>query len=320
MSDVSKKLDLVFDFMTGMQNQLLAIDSKLSALQSDVSAMRDDLRRLTGKPFLEVYSEWSTKTIKSQTSKFQHGVYIEPSVCGSGEKDDFMVSSENPSELISSMMKTFFEDHLKKKKKDAKDSAAVDQKTTAQAPDGASQGTTATAEPKADASAKDTPEVFKEVLLLSGPAGSGKSTAVTKLVHYVLTDYTQKRLVDGITVILLPISLPSLKDPLGSLFEEGALQAYDGALRRSQVDELRSLLQDSEKNKLELILLLDAYDELAPEVRFLSRFPSLRSSSNAVVLPRFIGATCTNLTTWSTFTPPNSCLRRVASSFLGQNR
>lgn len=292
VKDVSKKLDLVFDFLTGMQSQLLAIDSKLSSLQSDVTAMREELRRLTGKPVLEVYREWADKTIKAQTKELQKSVYIEALVCGAGEKEDFVPNeTDNKAEKITKAFKEFFETG-KKAVSGAPVAAVAAPGVAAGGAGGAAPATLPAAAPSAEASgaagpagpeltdgsiapvkavesdaakaAPDDEPLAKEVLLLTGQAGSGKSTAVTKLINYVLTDYTQKRLVEGITVILLPVSLPNLNDPLGKLFEEGALQAYDRALRQSQVDELREMLKDKEKTKLELILLLDAYDELAP--------------------------------------------------------
>ena len=107
----------------------------------------------------------------------------------------------------------------------------------------------------------------KQVLLLTGQAGSGKSTAVEKLKNYILTDYAQQRKKEcGKTVVLLPVNLPSVSDPVGSVFVQGALVAFDGKLRPSQVDELKSLVQDENSN-LELILLLNAYDEVPPDAQ-----------------------------------------------------
>ena len=105
-------------------------------------------------------------------------------------------------------------------------------------------------------------DYLKNVLLLSGAAGSGKSTAYEKLQHWVLTEYTRKRKEnDDVTVVLLPVSLPQLKDPINGIFTEGCSLAYDGALRPSHADELRELVQD-QTSKTELVFFLDAYDEL----------------------------------------------------------
>ena len=89
----------------------------------------------------------------------------------------------------------------------------------------------------------------RNVLLLSGAAGSGKSTAYEKLQHWVLTDYTSRRKKEGVTVVLLPVSLPQLKDPINSIFTEGCKHAYDGMLRPSHADELRELVQNQVESR-----------------------------------------------------------------------
>ena len=109
---------------------------------------------------------------------------------------------------------------------------------------------------------------WKNVLLLSGPAGSGKSTAVEKLELLILDEYYEHRKrFDGVTVVLLSIQLPKLHDPVSSVFEEGCNHAFGGRLRESQQIELLELAQKAD-SKLEIIFLLDAYDELPSEARF----------------------------------------------------
>ena len=98
------------------------------------------------------------------------------------------------------------------------------------------------------------------VLLLSGAAGSGKSTAYGKLQAWILNTYaTERKEKDGIDVVLLPVSLPQLKDPINGIFREGLELAYDRSLRPNHADELRELVQDP-NSKTELVFFLDAYD------------------------------------------------------------
>ena len=61
------------------------------------------------------------------------------------------------------------------------------------------------------------------------------------------------------TVVLLPVSLPQLKDPINGIFREGLELAYDRALRPNHADELREMVQDP-KSKVEIVFFLDAYD------------------------------------------------------------
>ena len=62
----------------------------------------------------------------------------------------------------------------------------------------------------------------------------------------------------NITVVLLPVSLPQLKDPINGIFREGLELAYNG-VRPSHADELREMVQDP-NSKTEIVFFLDAYD------------------------------------------------------------
>ena len=105
----------------------------------------------------------------------------------------------------------------------------------------------------------------KSVLLLSGPAGSGKSTFVEELTLHIRTAHQQRRLLnDSETVrdvVLIEVNLPTLKNPLTNLFHEALKHT---GLRDAQIDELRDLTRSG---KVDLIFLLDAYDELKEQVR-----------------------------------------------------
>ena len=80
----------------------------------------------------------------------------------------------------------------------------------------------------------------RNVMLLSGQAGSGKSTAMGEMERFVQGRYTEMRKKDAkVDVVLLKVKLPSLRDPLGGVFEEGCKQLN---MRQSQADELRELL------------------------------------------------------------------------------
>ena len=60
-------------------------------------------------------------------------------------------------------------------------------------------------------------------------------------------------------MVLLPVSLPQLKDPINGIFREGLELAYDRSLRPNHADELRELVQDP-NSKTEIVFFLDAYD------------------------------------------------------------
>jgi DNA polymerase III delta prime subunit len=125
-----------------------------------------------------------------------------------------------------------------------------------------------------DNPAKSLTKAFKEfmkskcnVLLLSGEAGSGKTTACLKLQHWIMREYTKERLAQGVDVVLLPITLAQLKDPANSIFREGIDLAYDKQLRPKHAEELQRLVQDPKsRTPTEIVFFLNAYHELPPSV------------------------------------------------------
>ena len=212
MDDLGAKMNVVLEFVEGIKARIVAIDEKLDSLSSAVSAMHADLKRLTGRPVLEVYKEWADTHTHAVGSELPSTVYIPAEVCGPGPKKTFEVDEkQNPASTVVEAFDEFMES-------------------------------------------------TRNVLLLSGAAGSGKSTAYQKLQHWVLTEYASRREKEGVTVVLLPVSLPQLKDPINGIFTEGCKLAYDGVLRPSHVDELRELVQHGHgTTKVELVLFLDAY-------------------------------------------------------------
>ena len=79
----------------------------------------------------------------------------------------------------------------------------------------------------------------------------------TRYIHHHLP--TCLPISQDTTVVLLPVSLPQLKDPINGIFREGLELAYDRALRPNHADELREMVQDP-KSKTEIVFFLDAYD------------------------------------------------------------
>ncbi|KAK3264329.1 hypothetical protein CYMTET_26925 [Cymbomonas tetramitiformis] len=110
----------------------------------------------------------------------------------------------------------------------------------------------------------------KSVLLLSGPAGSGKTTFVEQLVLFLEREYVKKRAgegeeagAEGAPVLLVKALLPTLQNPLTDLFAEALRRSMQ--LREAQIHELRELAQ---QGKCRLLFLLDAYDELQTKHQF----------------------------------------------------
>ena len=68
MDDLGAKMNIEPEFLEGMNAQIAAIDEKLDLLTSSVSAMHADLKRLVGRPVLEVYTAWATRKVNESDS------------------------------------------------------------------------------------------------------------------------------------------------------------------------------------------------------------------------------------------------------------
>ena len=214
LEDLSKKLDIVIYFLSDIQGQLDNLDKKLDNIQKDIEVIRDEMKRMAGRPALEVVKDWSQRQLEQFESGLQSKVYVECAVCGPGLGNDFKDSSQdNPPAPVLQAFEKFLEQE-------------------------------------------------KNILLISGGAGSGKSTAIGVLKRYILEEYSRSRAKSNKVVVLLPVSLPTLRDPLGGVFEEGARLAYD--LSPTQIQELKDSIK-RKNSTIELVLLLDAYDELRPD-------------------------------------------------------
>eukprot|EP00854_Cymbomonas_tetramitiformis_P006487 gene6487-7777_t len=104
----------------------------------------------------------------------------------------------------------------------------------------------------------------KDVLLISGPAGSGKSTFIQQLEHTLWKMYMEQ----PTDVLLVSTSLATLRNPLTDLIAEALVNK---GLREDQINELRRATQVGE---VRLILLLDGYDELGPQFHFKNLYVS----------------------------------------------
>ena len=56
-------MDVLLEFVGSIKTQLSDMDVKLDALGDTVGAIHADVKRLAGRPFLEIYLEWSERVI-----------------------------------------------------------------------------------------------------------------------------------------------------------------------------------------------------------------------------------------------------------------
>ena len=94
VKDIGSALNLVVGFLNVMDKKLQAIDSKLDALQEGVRAMHADLKRLVGRPVLEVIAEQREEVLKRHR-KLRSKVYIPIEGVGAGPDGKFIKSNGN---------------------------------------------------------------------------------------------------------------------------------------------------------------------------------------------------------------------------------
>ncbi|KAK3258970.1 hypothetical protein CYMTET_32009 [Cymbomonas tetramitiformis] len=217
VKEVGSWLGVLVEFLAGIDTKLDAIGVQLDELQAGVRMLGEDLRRLVGRPVLEVLREKRERRAK-QWAQLRDRVHIPIEGMKADENGEFALDKERSQ--AEDMLTLVTREFLQSKQKD--------------------------------------------VLLLSGPAGSGKSTFVRQLEHY-LESVLAKEYVD---VLLVMVSLPTLQNPVTDLFTE-ALRLK--GLREAQIHELRDLVQAGE---VRLVLLLDAYDELKPQFQFTNLYVS----------------------------------------------
>ncbi|KAK3263224.1 hypothetical protein CYMTET_27957, partial [Cymbomonas tetramitiformis] len=223
VKDQGTSLGVMIGFLTGIDSKLDAIGAQLDELQEGVRALGLDLRKLVGRPVLEELRERAERRCAEQR-RLREQVYIPTRGLHAGEDGKFEVDTK-PSE-----------------RHEAGSNPPVDLLTAVRA--------------------EFLKSNEKKVLLVSGQAGSGKSTFVQELEHVLDMACLQERPGDGVETVLVKVSLPTLRNPLADLFGEALRQK---GLREAQINELRDLVRDG---RARLLLLLDAYDELPQQYLF----------------------------------------------------
>ena len=126
---------------------------------------------------------------------------------------------------------------------------------------------------------RDTPP--KSVLLVHGVAGSGKSVVSHKMYTYLCGEFFDERQTEGITVVPIYCNLPAIANPLTDLVR-GALRAAPYNLRDTQIEELRELAHDG-ASTIEVVFILDGYDLGWPKHSFQLQKPCIDKSTPWVI-------------------------------------
>ncbi|KAK3264708.1 hypothetical protein CYMTET_26569 [Cymbomonas tetramitiformis] len=228
--DLGTALGVLVGFLSGMDAKLDGLSQNLDELQAGVRVLGADLKRLVGRPVLEELGEQRDRR-RLERCRLREVVYIPAQGVRANEEGKFELNLE----------------------------------PTAEHPKGSN--------PPVDLLGEVREQFLQShkvnLLLLSGPAGSGKSTFVEVLEQFLETEYAEERQgEEGTEVCLLKVSLPTLQNPLADLFGEALRQK---GLREAQIQELRDLAR---RGRVRLIFLLDAYDELPSQCLFKNLYMS----------------------------------------------
>ena len=301
-SDVGKKIDVVIDFLVGFQEELAGISSKLDAVQGSVAALHESLERKLGRPVLEVLQDHIEREEQMSRQELEDKVYIATQGLITNERGSFEVGPNNPPfELLSRDIKatpyglvSFLTEEVDVT---PKESVAPSLAAGDGAPDGvtspeagqspAASGAQAQLPVAAPAAApvedfSCSPPEKKEMKarqscrLITGAAGSGKSTFLKKLLAFLRTVYRamrmgQNRYLQQVVILLVPLG--SLVNPMTDLWAEGLKRQY--ALTPTQCDELREHVR---QGRAEVLFLLDAYECAHPHLNSVSSEPQTDSN------------------------------------------
>ncbi|CAD8066866.1 unnamed protein product [Paramecium sonneborni] len=219
ISEMSNKLDLSLIFLKEIVKDLKQIKSSIEKLQDTIQIIGNDLRKLRGKKFYELLKIRQKRIIAQRKTYSFDSIYIE-----------LITKEYNPEtgdEIPTQNQKSF--------------STLLSEKTEDY-------------DPEINEFLWFDKNKDKDVLLLRGQAGSGKSRAATKIEEVLW--YIKEKVKPHWTPIY--ISLPGLKDPIHNLIAE-ALSSEYYQFDNNQIKEFKESICNGTLN---CVFILDSYDEM----------------------------------------------------------
>ncbi|CAD8072803.1 unnamed protein product [Paramecium sonneborni] len=216
LSEMSQKMEMSLLFLKDIQKDVKQIKTQMENLQKSLNQIGDDIRKLRGKKYDELLEIRKQKILQQSKILEIDSIYVSVKTI---EFDP--ISGE-----------------IKKTQKGQQISQLLDD-----------------VQNNFDGEVNEFiwREEKKDVMLLSGNAGSGKSRAARKIEEFVWSLHGKSS-----KWIPIYVSLPNLKNPKYNLFEQ-ALESDNYGFDKHQIEEFKEAIQ----NKKEFILMiLDSYDEM----------------------------------------------------------
>ncbi|CAD8210407.1 unnamed protein product [Paramecium octaurelia] len=221
ITDMSQRLDISLVFLREISKDLKNIKSSIDQIFLSVKGVEDDIRRLRGKNFMELLNIRKQKVLYQKLENEQDQIHIEI------KTQEYDPISGNKKKNKSGEFETF----LMKLQFDNYD-GEVNEFLWSEY------------------------ESLKDVMLIKGKAGSGKSRASRNIEEFIW-------ICDSISPNWIPIymSLPQLKDPNHNLIEQ-ALESENYNFDNIQIREFKDAVING---TLKIVIILESYDEMKYE-------------------------------------------------------
>ncbi|CAD8111280.1 unnamed protein product [Paramecium sonneborni] len=216
ISEMSEAMNISLIFLKDIQKDVKQIKTQIDKLQDSINQVTDDVRKLRGKNYKELLEIRKQKILFQSKLTDVDSVYIQLKTI---EYDPFSGGIINNDKKEKTQL---IQDQWNNFKGEINEFIWCD-------------------------------EQIKDVMLLSGFAGSGKSKAARKIEEFL---WKQKEIDSRWTPIF--VSLPSIKNPKYNLLDQ-ALESENYQFDKYQIREFKEAIQ---AKKEFIILILDSYDEM----------------------------------------------------------
>ncbi|CAD8127673.1 unnamed protein product [Paramecium sonneborni] len=257
ISEMSEAMNISLIFLKDISRDIKQIKVQIDHLQDSIDQVGDDIRKLRGKTYQELLAIRKQKILAQSKLADVDSVYVQLNTIEydpvNGEK--ILYEEKESTQLLvdqwddpkGEVNEFIWEDEIQKEREKnnlAKQALQDDQEENKQ---------TNQAENKQKNQEENKQKEKKDVMLISGNAGSGKSKAARKIEEYLW-------LQQGIHSKWIPIfvSLPTLKNPKYNLFEQ-ALESENYQFDNYQIRDFKEAIQNGKES---IILILDSYDEM----------------------------------------------------------
>ncbi|CAD8125983.1 unnamed protein product [Paramecium sonneborni] len=215
--DMSQKLDISLIFLKDISKDLKNLKAKMDKLLSQVNSIESDIRILRGKHFSELLRIRKQKVLRTKIENQIDQIHIEL------ETQEYDPTSGKKREEKSMLFQKKFDDF----------SGEINEFLW------------------------EMKERKKDIMLIKGKAGSGKSRAAKNVEEYIWMNDQQEP-----NWIPIYISLPQIKYPQHNLIDQG-LETENYKFDKIQIREFKEAII---KGILKVIFILDSYDEMKSEL------------------------------------------------------